>query len=637
MAPAFADTNPKREFISNARIHEFILADLKQAGERDRRFYRYFTLTHLANAGKSEEELQSYRAGVSKLVNSLSWNRDVKIPEPIDPSKTILRIDIRDYEWTPATWDEILKHNPYGVTYPKSAVAKACYDYTQCPLPYVRGDWFVFAASKPPLYHNILELPAQVSKLEERLRIDRQKNIANDRVARAGFNGSGVSNNNRLIERHKSDFTGGAYWISYDFATRVKEKNLLAHPLDFKQDGGEVIFNLPNGLQAYLLIDQDGNRIDRGPIGIVSDPDQPDRTVINGISCMKCHADGMRVNADQVRDAVEAAVKANPAAFSADEIKTIRAIYPEKSAFDELLKKDAKRFQDAVKATGSHLSKTEPIYILARQFNSELDLAAAAAESGAKPDEFLKTLNGSPSLGRILGVLRIKGGTIGREVFVDAFGDIVKQLDADTVFQPGEIAKREPKAGEVRSFEIAKGVFMEFCWIPPGEAQLGSPKEEQDYMTKTFFDGKRPEFLDREIEAKRGKFKTNGFWLGKYTVTQLQWKALMGNNPSWYQSGGKLNDRVKRDGIADTSRFPVEGVSWIDSYKFLDKLNAGAGDIDKIVQFGSKTRSSCFRTRINGSMRVAAGRGTRSPFIGVLRWMGRRRIAMDSIPTECHL
>jgi hypothetical protein len=39
---------------------------------------------------------------------------------------------------------------------------------------------------------------------------------------------------------------------------------------------------------------------------------------------------------------------------------------------------------------------------------------------------------------------------------------------------------RTPKAGEVVEYEIAKGVKMKFCWIPPGKAQLSSPKAEQE-------------------------------------------------------------------------------------------------------------------------------------------------------------
>lgn len=50
---------------------------------------------------------------------------------------------------------------------------------------------------------------------------------------------------------------------------------------------------------------------------------------------------------------------------------------------------------------------------------------------------------------------------------------------------------------------------------------------------------------------------TKDYWLGQYEVTQAQWKAVMGGNPSLF----KGND------------LPVEQVSWQDSKKFCDRLN----------------------------------------------------------------
>jgi formylglycine-generating enzyme required for sulfatase activity len=131
-------------------------------------------------------------------------------------------------------------------------------------------------------------------------------------------------------------------------------------------------------------------------------------------------------------------------------------------------------------------------------------------------------------------------------------------------FQP------KPEPGEIVEVEIAKGVKMKFCWIPAGKAQLGSPKSEQDYLTKTFFEGKRPDYLDAETESKRGGFMTKGFWLGKYAVTQEQWEAVMGNNPSCFSKQGNGKDKVQG---MDTSSFPVEQVSWDDCQEFLRRLN----------------------------------------------------------------
>ncbi len=55
---------------------------------------------------------------------------------------------------------------------------------------------------------------------------------------------------------------------------------------------------------------------------------------------------------------------------------------------------------------------------------------------------------------------------------------------------------------------------------------------------------------------------TKGFWIGKYEVTQKQWKAMMGSNPS----------NSKGDDL------PVENVSWNDCQEFVGKLNVVRAD-----------------------------------------------------------
>jgi hypothetical protein len=73
------------------------------------------------------------------------------------------------------------------------------------------------------------------------------------------------------------------------------------HPLDFDFDGGEIIFNLPNGMQGYMLTDAAGNRLNEGPINIVQDESQKDFLVRNGVSCMGCHSAGMIKVQDDIR------------------------------------------------------------------------------------------------------------------------------------------------------------------------------------------------------------------------------------------------------------------------------------------------------------------------------------------------
>ncbi len=114
-----------------------------------------------------------------------------------------------------------------------------------------------------------------------------------------------------------------------------------------------------------------------------------------------------------------------------------------------------------------------------------------------------------------------------------------------------------PIAGEEREFEIFNAVKMKFCWIPAGEAQLGSTQEELDYIIKTFYGGKSLDRLDDESESFRGIHLSNGFWMAKYPVTQAQWEAIMHESFSCFK------------GV----NLPVEKVSWNDCQDFIKKCS----------------------------------------------------------------
>jgi hypothetical protein len=227
---------------------EAIHSSLEGLLARDRRFARFLTLTHLANAGLKQDELQTYRVALAKLVNSLSWNKEIVPPSPVDAARPIYRIDIRDYQWTDKVWRRILGHYPYAIHW-DHPTARACYDLAGGDLSFVRADWFVALASRPPLYHDLLQLPATERDLEQQLHIDLAENVRQERVARAGFNGSGVSRNNRLIERHASPY--GAYWRSYDFADNKGPRNLFAFPLGPGGDGKGFVPDGGRSSSAY--------------------------------------------------------------------------------------------------------------------------------------------------------------------------------------------------------------------------------------------------------------------------------------------------------------------------------------------------------------------------------------------------
>lgn len=416
-------TQSDRPFITNDQIVDAIRDDVLKQTDRKRRFMRYFTITHLYNANVAEDELQTYRNAFTKLINSLSWNTDLLTPRPIDSARTIMAIDIRDLHWNVDMWKSIEEANPYFLK-SSSPSARSCTEEMQTDMPYVRIDWLVFAASKPPLYHTLLNLPDTDAGLESLLRVDVKANIDQEKTIRAAFNRSGVSQNNRLIEWHKSPY--GSYWKSYDFGGSSGRQNLFQHPMGpgnspqyFKHDGGEIIFSLPNGLQGYLLVDDAGRRIDQGPVSIVSDPKRPDKTVTNGVSCMSCHYTGVIAKQDEVG----VAVRANIGAFK--ESADILSIYRQPTELDEIFSKDRTRFANALKQIGiSSLSRSgEPISAMAGRFDQEIDLPQVACEFGLSSAEFRERLGKATKVARTFSSLLVPGGTIKRDVFKSTFGD----------------------------------------------------------------------------------------------------------------------------------------------------------------------------------------------------------------------
>jgi formylglycine-generating enzyme required for sulfatase activity len=91
--------------------------------------------------------------------------------------------------------------------------------------------------------------------------------------------------------------------------------------------------------------------------------------------------------------------------------------------------------------------------------------------------------------------------------------------------------------------DLGKGIKLDLVLIPAGKFKMGSPASEK---------GRRDNETLHEVTL------TKPFYTGKYEVTQEQWEAVMGKNPS-IKKGAKL---------------PVTNVSWGGCQDFIKKLNA---------------------------------------------------------------
>jgi uncharacterized protein (TIGR02996 family) len=105
---------------------------------------------------------------------------------------------------------------------------------------------------------------------------------------------------------------------------------------------------------------------------------------------------------------------------------------------------------------------------------------------------------------------------------------------------------------------VLRNVFSApFVLIPPGKFWMGSPSSEADRF--------EDEGSEREVEI------TRPFYLAVFPLTQAEYIGVTETNPSHFCSTGLDRERVA--GI-DTSRHPVENLSWDDAVAFCRALNA---------------------------------------------------------------
>ena len=452
-----------RPFQGEQQMIATIHAHLTKARVSDRPFLRYFTLTNLFNNHKqvTDDEMRLYRAALSKLVNSLSFQPSIVVPAAIDAEQTIFAIDLRDVGWDKNDlWKEVLKAYPYGLKHDNSRdanfaeLAKEVYRMAASDLPHIRADWFIATASRPPLYHTMLELPEQAKDLEKKLNVDVEADFLSNRLARAGFATSGVSAQNRLVDRHNA--LHGMYWKSYDFKTNEGKGNLFKFPLGpnftnnphndlaFESDGGEMIFTLPNGLQGYFLTDGKGKRIDSGPVEVVSDALKTSGTpaIVTGLSCMACHKHGVIRFKDTL---------ASGAFVNGEARRKLDELVPPQDKMDRLLNKDEKVFLTALtEASGQFLqagedqgkdirSFPEPIAAIAQQYIKDITVEQAAFDLGlADVSELQNRVKNNSEL-RNLGLGPLANGEkIKRETwhslgkFLSQFQQAARQLELGT-------------------------------------------------------------------------------------------------------------------------------------------------------------------------------------------------------------
>ena len=161
-------------------------------------------------------------------------------------------------------------------------------------------------------------------------------------------------------------------------------------------------------------------------------------------------------------------------------------------------------------------------------------LAAAVADATTKGN----APKAAPAIARLESVVA------GRDKF--AAEDILAELQTLIPSDPRMAGLREkvaamPGLKKTESVDLGGGAGIELVLIRPGSFMMGSDSGGEKPVHKVIL--------------------TQSFYLGKFEVTQEQWQAVMGSNPSNFK-GPKL---------------PVENVSWDDCQSFLAELQVKTG------------------------------------------------------------
>ena len=146
-----------------------------------------------------------------------------------------------------------------------------------------------------------------------------------------------------------------------------------------------------------------------------------------------------------------------------------------------------------------------------------------------------------------------------------------EKVETKKIDKEGETAAKEVKPGKVDVVDFGEGVKLEMVLVPAGKFMMGFTKKELAELKVEF-----QEDMEKAVKKELGKKELDlvdlgmshqgkqhevtlrkPCYMGKYEVTQEQYEAVMGKNPS-EEKGAKL---------------PVTDVSWKDCQEFIKKLN----------------------------------------------------------------
>jgi hypothetical protein len=334
------------------------LADCQRLPADQQQHTRYLSLYYLSD----KDTLARWENVLAFWSNSLSDQPDLARPRRVAPGLWAVRLD--DYGWRSKTWEKLADVEPYfhvnilavkveerdedqewgewqdgygrpvqqgsyGARWVKTETKKikrrverkvktaaaapwlpsaeiaSLIALTQSQVPLVRADWWIFQTGQQKDrvagYYDFLNLGNKEEDFQRLVGVDIKAARRVKRELRAVVGRSGVTLNNREIQ--ELDAITGPYWRSLDYAANADVKNpLRLLDGDAQFDASEQYGVLPNGLFAYGLFNNKGERQDTAPDNIALDKTATGNDLrIHPRNCVWCHVEGLRPVNDWAR------------------------------------------------------------------------------------------------------------------------------------------------------------------------------------------------------------------------------------------------------------------------------------------------------------------------------------------------
>ena len=424
------------ELVSADAITRAVAADVLAAASDDRPFLRYASVGNALNAKRCSSVVDGAQRALSKLLNGVSRERSIVAPAPVGDGEvpTLFRLDLRDYgldreieldgERYRDGWEALLASSPYAIALGGDD-GELVASETGTASAWISADAIVQAISDGSVYYALTGVPATLGELREQVGLPAALDPFRDGLPRAATSRSRVlraQSNMRTIDRYTID--DGSYYE----AMQVETTALLADPLHVQPDVQRLIlFNLPNGLSAYAVMDAAGNRQSEAELLLDTNQDDFQGRVL--ISCANCHAQGLIPVVDELRPAFAD----NADLFPADVVEAYSS-GPNDEQRADLFQSDAQRHVEALDRAGVQPELSDPISAQFFEVAQEVDATFGAADLLVTPETLRARLAELPSALLPLGI----GLRVSRAQFGAAYASAFCTLHADDTNPPSD-------------------------------------------------------------------------------------------------------------------------------------------------------------------------------------------------------